>query len=64
MTRHELQDAISVRDRMHFVRAYLDPLLTAGWLEMTTPDRPRSPKQRYRTTESGMAALRQWQEGP
>lgn len=33
------------------------PLLEAGLLEMTVPDKPRSLKQRYRTTEAGLAAL-------
>jgi len=31
----------------------LRPLLEAGLLEMTVPDKPRSPQQRYRTTEAG-----------
>lgn len=32
---------------------YLQPLLDAGWLEMTVPDKPRSSKQKYRLTEKG-----------
>jgi ATP-dependent DNA helicase RecG len=32
-------------------------LLEAGWLVMTIPDKPRSPKQRYRTTEVGRKML-------
>ena len=35
----------------------LKPLLESGWLEMTIPDKPRSSKQRYRTTEAGLRAL-------
>jgi ATP-dependent DNA helicase RecG len=34
------------------------PLLHEGFLEMTVPNRPRSPKQEYRTTEAGRRALR------
>lgn len=32
---------------------YLQPLLDAGWLEMTVPGKPRSSKQKYRLTEKG-----------
>ena len=32
---------------------YLRPLLDAGWLEMTIPDKPRSSKQKYQLTEKG-----------
>jgi ATP-dependent DNA helicase RecG len=46
-----------LKDREHFRRAYLEPLLAADWLEMTIPDKPRSSKQRYRTTVAGTRAL-------
>ena len=58
MSRQELQDAIAVADRKHFVRAYLSPLHRAGWLEMTIPDKPSSPNQRYRTTNLGTEVTR------
>jgi ATP-dependent DNA helicase RecG len=56
-SRNELMEAAGLRDREHFRSAYLEPLLDAGWLEMTIPDKPRSPKQRYRTTEAGKRVL-------
>lgn len=52
-TREELQDAAGISHREHFRIAYLLPLLSAGWLERTIPDKPRSRMQRYRTTEAG-----------
>jgi len=55
--REELQRAVGLRDREHFRKAYLEPLLVAGWLEMTIPDKPRSSKQRYRTTDLGRKVL-------
>jgi predicted HTH transcriptional regulator len=56
-SRIELQRIVGLKDRAHFQRAYLEPLLAAGWLEMTIPDKPRSRLQRYRTTAAGTAAL-------
>ncbi|MFO7906114.1 MAG: ATP-binding protein [Planctomycetota bacterium] len=56
-TRSELQQAAGLKDREHFRVAHLEPLLAARWLEMTIPDKPRSPKQRYRTTEAGRRIL-------
>jgi len=49
----ELQRAAGLKDRVHFLREYLQPLLEKGWLERTIPDKPRSRNQRYRTTEPG-----------
>lgn len=55
-SREELQHAAGMRNREHFRKAYLEPLLTSGWLERTIPDKPRSRMQKYRTTEAGRAA--------
>ena len=38
--------------------AYLAPLVTRGWLEMTIPEKPRSPLQRYKVTAAGLEALK------
>jgi ATP-dependent DNA helicase RecG len=56
-TRGELQAVIGLKDRKHFRTTYLDPLLAAGFLEMTLPDPPQSPRQRYRTTAAGTRLL-------
>jgi ATP-dependent DNA helicase RecG len=53
----ELQRVLGLKDRMHFQKVYLEPLLAAGWLEMTIPDKPRSRLQRYRTTAAGQETL-------
>ena len=53
MGRAELMEALNLKDRPHFYRAYLQPGLDAGLVEMTRPDRPRSPAQRYRLTSLG-----------
>ena len=56
-TRDALQLLTAIRHRQHFYREYLHPLLEAGLLERTIPDKPRSSKQRYRTTAAGCAVL-------
>lgn len=44
-------------DRSKFRDQVVAPLLEAGLLEMTIPDKPRSSKQQYRTTDAGCATL-------
>ena len=44
----ELMAALGLSDRKHFRAAYLNPALSAGLVEQTIPDKPRSPRQRYR----------------
>ena len=56
-SREELQEVIGVRHRQHFLLEYLRPLLEAGWLERTIPDKPRSRDQRYRITPHGLEIL-------
>ena len=62
-TREELQGAVGLRDREHFRKTYLEPLLVAGWLKMTIPDKRRSSKQRYRTTDLGRKVLARRSKG-
>ena len=40
-------------DRTKFRHQVLNPLLDAGLVEMTIPDKPRSSKQKYRLTDKG-----------
>ncbi len=49
--------AAGIRDRRHFRMSYVDALVAAGWIEMTLPEKPRSPKQRYRITTLGREIL-------
>ncbi len=44
-------------DRTKFRNQVLVPLLEAGLLELTVPDKPRSSKQQYRVTARGQQAL-------
>lgn len=44
-------------DRTNFRDQVVSPLLEAGLLEMTIPEKPRSSKQQYCVTEAGRVAL-------
>ena len=56
-SRGEIQQILDLSDREYLRKAYIAPLLDAGWLTMTIPDKPRSRLQRYLTTEEGRKAL-------
>ena len=56
-SREALQEAAGIKHREHFRKAYLERAMNEGWLERTIPDKPRSPKQRYRTTAAGRRVL-------
>ena len=53
MTRTELMDILSLKDRKHFNKDYLQPALEARLVEMTISDKPRSVKQKCRLTDLG-----------
>jgi ATP-dependent DNA helicase RecG len=46
-------------DRTKFRNQVLKPLLDAGFIEMTIPDKPTSSKQKYRLTEKGRQIVKQ-----
>lgn len=50
-TTKEMMAHLEVSHREHFRDSLLIPLLDSGLLEMTLPDKPRSPKQRYVTVK-------------
>ena len=48
MSSSEIMSQLGLRDRGHFQKEYLRPALDYGFIEMTDPESPRSPMQRYR----------------
>jgi ATP-dependent DNA helicase RecG len=52
-----LMEVAGRSDRTKFRNQVLRPLLDAGLIELTIPDKPRSSKQRYRLTAAGIAYL-------
>jgi ATP-dependent DNA helicase RecG len=53
----DIQEHVGIKHRETFVLNYLRPLVAAGWLALTLPDKPRSPNQRYATTDAGKVWL-------
>ena len=58
-----LMAAAGYSSRSGHFRRWLDRLLRVELLEMTVPDRPRSPRQKYRLTDKGWTILRRVAEG-
>ena len=54
----ELMNLIGRSNRTKFRDQVLRPLLDAGFVEMTIPDKPKSSKQKYRQTEKGKRFLK------
>ena len=59
----ELMATAGRTNRTKFRDQVLNPLLEAGWVEMTLPDKPTSPKQQYRLTAAGKDALTAKEKG-
>ena len=59
----DLPAAAGLKDPVHFLKTHLEPLLFAGWIERTIPDKPHSSKQKYRLTENGRQTLDEWTGG-
>lgn len=57
MSISELMDSAGRMNRTKFRNSVIAPLMQAGLIEMTIPDRPQSSNQKYRVTERGRALL-------
>ena len=53
-TLSELLQITGFKQRPHFRARHIDPLLAGGVLRMTVPDKPRSSKQQYVLTDTGV----------
>jgi len=52
-SREEMQTYLNLKHREYFRSDILKPLLVQGLLELTIPDKPRSPKQQYVISKKG-----------
>ena len=46
-SRKEIQDYLGIKDRRHFSKNILSPLLRGGLLKLSIPSKPTSPNQKY-----------------
>ncbi len=58
----ELMNLLSLKGRRNFLQNYLHPAIKAGFVEMTQPDSPKSPTQKYRLTAKGLALREKLEE--
>jgi ATP-dependent DNA helicase RecG len=50
----EIHERLELRREEHFRKAYLQPTLELGVIEMTIPDKPSNRLQKYRLTKKGL----------
>ena len=58
MGRKALQSALGLSDRKSFRERYLKPALNDGLIEMTIPEKPNSPLQKYYRKKKGAVVTR------
>ncbi len=58
MAAADLMERLKLRHRPTFRKNYLNPALALGLIEMTDPESPKSPVQRYRLTDLGRSLKR------
>ena len=57
LSRGKIQERLGLLDRENFRKTYLLPSLKAEVIEMTQPNSPKSPTQKYRLTRKGVMLL-------
>lgn len=57
--REALQDLLGIADRKYFRKAYLNPAIAGGFVEMTIPNEPYHKNQKYRLTAAGKRWLKE-----
>ena len=62
LNRGLLMEKLVLNDRKSFGKNYIQPALEQDLIEMTQPDSPKSPTQKYRLTDTGKRLLKSMQE--
>lgn len=58
MTVKDLMTSISLKDRENFLKLYLNPAISEGYVRLLYPQSPRHPRQKYLLTEKGLEVLK------
>ena len=53
LSRNELQEKLGLTDRENFRRNYLAKALDENYIELTIPEKPNDPNQKYTLTQKG-----------
>ena len=56
--RGDIQQHLDLKNRDHFRKTILNPMVEEELLALTVPDKPKSPKQHYMTTDKGKQLLK------
>jgi len=62
MSRQEMMEKLDLKHRPTFIYAYIQPAIEGIWIEMTIPENPNDPNQKYRLTERGKQLQKQLKE--
>jgi hypothetical protein len=57
MSVKEMMSAIGLKDRENFLKLYLNPAITDGYIRLLYPQSPHHPRQKYLLTVKGLALL-------
>ena len=50
----EIMEVLKLKGRDNFLKLYLNPAITDGFVRMLYPDKPRPPRQKYLLTAKGV----------
>ncbi len=57
MSVKEMMTSVGLKDRVNFLRNYLNPAIQENVLRLLYPDKPNHPRQKYLLTVKGLAIL-------
>ena len=55
MSVKQMMEAVALKHRPTFLKNYLNPAITEGYIRLLYPESPRHPRQKYLLTVKGMA---------
>ena len=58
MTVKDLMASIGLKDRENFLKLYLNPAISEGYVRLLYPQSPRHPRQKYLLTAKGLEVLK------